>query len=656
MAVRTPVVDESGGNERQYRGPIAAVLRGFAAALALFCLLYTSGVLSYFKVYFLEHQFNAIFLAGVLLLVFLWIPVSKSAATKKLPWYDVLFILAGLAGTFYIIINALELTRYFRITASPVEIGLSVATLLVLMEAVRRTLGWSVVIIAAIFIIYAKFGYLLPGVFSVYPFTWGRVMNDVYLSAGGIFGSLTSVAAGVILAFVVFGIFFTRVGAGEFLFNLAMSLVGGVRGGAAKAAIVGSALFGTISGSPIANVSVVGTITIPMMKSAGYEPKFAGAVESVASTGGAIMPPVMGAVAFVMANMLGVSYSVVAAAAAIPAVLYYLALFVQTDLRAAKDSLKGVSRKDLPSMRATLKKGWQFLIPLVLLVVFLFVMRYSAETSALYTIVAVILLDVVRRDRRLNPKSFVATLEAGMRSTLPIAAVCGLAGVFLGVLGMTGLGPRISSGLVSLASGNSLALLLLAAVASYIMGMGVSAVATYILLAVLVAPALEAMGVPLIAGHFFVFYMGMSTFFTPPYAPAVFVAAPIAGASIYGVGFQAMKLGIVTFLVPISLAYNPVLLLRGSVGEIIVAFITAVIGIIGLSVGLEGYLFARLNWVMRVLAALAGFAMFLPGAVTDFVGGGVLALVLVWHWLASRTKGEMPASLNNTSGEGSLHD
>jgi TRAP transporter 4TM/12TM fusion protein len=593
-------------------------------------------LLPLFGVYFFGIQFNAVFMGGMLVTAFLLCPARKAEQVNRLPWYDILLILASLVSTIYIVVTAYELAVFKRLLATPLETGLGVIILVLVAEAMRRTVGWPMIIIMSVFILYAKFSYLLPGILTAFPQPWTRLMAEVYVSPSGVFGAITTLASSIIISFIVFGALFIKAGGGEVFLNLALSLTGGIRGGPAKAAIVGSAMFGTLSGSPAANVAVTGTITIPLMKKTGYSPVFAGAVEAVASTGGMIMPPVMGATAFLMATLLGVTYVTVALAAAIPALLYFIALFVQTDLRAAKDGLRSIPRSELPSFWATMKEGWEFALPFLALVLFLFGLKYPPAIAATYGIVVLIVVTPFRKRTRLNWVRLFDSLVESTRSMLYVAPVIAASGVILSVLGTTGLGPKLASSLVTIAGGNVLALFLLAGVACYFVGAGVVMIVTYILLAVLVAPALQLVGVPLMVSHFFIFYMGLTMFITPPYAPSAFVASAISGASPYRTGFQAMRLGIVTFIVPFILAYNPALIMIGTPYEIILAAVTAIIGVIALSIGIEGYLFSRANWLQRILALGAGLTMMAPGLETDVIGVGLLAVVILWQWRLKR--------------------
>ena len=481
---------EEARNFRQFRGLPVILIKALGVGSGLFFILYLAGAFAYYRIFFLPNEYNAIFMAAVLTLTFILVPAGKKAPRDRVPWYDFLFILGGLIGTLYIIVNAQKLAYFGTIGATPLEVGLGVVTVLVLMEAVRRTFGWAMIFITTTFILYVKFGYLMPGALKLYYFDWSMLVSDVYLSFNGIFGFLTSIASGIIIAFITFGVFFIAAGGGEFFLNLALAVTGTTKGGPAKAAIIGSALFGTISGSPSSNVVVTGSITIPLMKSIGYKAHYAGAVEAVASTGGAITPPIMSGVAFIMAMMVGKSYRYIATIAALPAFLYFLSLFSQVHAHAAKQGLQGLPREQLPSLKTTLKQGWEFLIPFLVLVALLFGLRYPPVTSALYTIVSLIIASMFRRKHRINLKRFIDSVEGGIRSTLSVANIIALAGIIMAMLSVSGLGPKLSAMLVTAFGNNAVLLIIAAGVACYIMGMGISFMAAYILVAALVYSSL----------------------------------------------------------------------------------------------------------------------------------------------------------------------
>ncbi|MFC1964144.1 TRAP transporter permease [Chloroflexota bacterium] len=621
---------------RRYQGPLAIFAKILGAAGCLFFLLYQGGAFAYFNIFLLPIAYNAIFLAVVLTLTFLLVPARKASPKDKLPWYDMLLIVGSLAGCIYIFANALELSYFGKISATPLEMALAYITILSIAEAVRRSFGWAMLIIVATFLLYTKFGYLLTGPLRVYYFSWENLATDTYLSTLSIFGGITRVASTIIIAYVTFGVFFVAAGGGKFFINLALSIAGRMRGGAAKAAIVGSALFGTISGSGSANVVVTGTVTIPLMKANGYKPYYAAAVEAIASTGGQIMPPVMGSLAFVMAELLAMPYAKIAALAALPAILYFTSLFTQVDLQAAKQGQRGLPKEYIPSAKATLKAGWEYLIPFLVLFFVLFVLRYPAVNAAIYGIVSIVIVSWFRRQNRIDFKRFIDSLEGGMRGTLAVATMIALASVILSIITVTGLGPKLSSALVTIFGGNTLTLILAAGISCFILGMGVSMTASYVLVSVLVAPALSKLGLPLVVSHFFILYLVTSTLFTPPYCPTAYVAAGLARASAFRTAFQAMRLGIVCYIVPFIIIFNPALILIGSLGEIVLAAATAIIGIFTLSVGIEGFLFSRVNLIQRLLFIAGGIIMVVPGLQTDIVGAVIIVIAVLWQRLGSR--------------------
>lgn len=633
------------GDFRELTGAQAVAVNATAAVSGVFLVAYLGGAVGYFRFFLYENQYNAVFLAIVLALTFVLVPAGPRAPRDRVPWYDVLFAAAGVAGCAYIVVNAHELAYFGRITATPVEIALGAATIVTLMEAVRRSFGWAMVVIASAFILYAKLGYLAPGILRLYYFDWSMLTSDIYLGTSGIFGTLTSVASGIIVAFIMFGVFFVAAGGGRFFLDLTLALTGGMRGGPAKAAIFGSALFGTVSGSPAANVVVTGSVTIPMMRSVGYQPYYAGAIEAIASTGGALAPPIMSGVAFVMAMMVGKPYAYIATISALPALLYFMSLYVQVHLHAKKENIRGLPREQLPTFWATLRGGWELVLPFVVLCLLLFVLRYPPEMAALYTIGALVVTSLFRRVHRLGPQRIVQALADGVRATLAIANIIALAGIILAVLTVTGLGPRLSAALVTAAAGNVYVLVILAGLACYVLGMGISFIAAYILVAALVAPALLELGLPLVASHFFIMYMVLATNFTPPYCTAAYVAAGIARAHPFAIGFQAMRLGVVCFLVPFVVVFNPALILIGSTGEILLAAVTAIVGIAGLSAGIEGYLFVRASWMQRLLFVTGGVGMFVPGVASDVAGVMLLAIATAWQaYDARRAPAVSPAT------------
>jgi TRAP transporter 4TM/12TM fusion protein len=622
------------GRYRHYTGATAILIKAIAVALPIFViqdtfnLQYYSGFFRYYR-----GQYNALFLGFVLVLIFFLVPATKNSPRTRLPWYDALFISGSLAGTLYIFTKFESITLYHSAWATFPEIILGLITLIVILEGARRTTGWAMVILVLFFLFYARFGYLLPNPFYVPEFSLSRLMATIYVFNKGIFSSILEMAATLIIAFVLFGSFLQVSGGGNFFIRLALALVGRFSGGPAKVAVISSAFFGTISGSPSANVAVTGSITIPLMKSIGYKSHFAGAVEATASTGGALMPPVMGVVAFLIADTLGVSYGKVALSAVIPAILYFVCVFLQVHFQAINLGLRGLPPRDLPPLANTLKEGWLFLLPIALLVLLMMVFQMDPLLSVMYALAALIFVSVFKKETRIGPKKLLDALEGGSIGTLDVGVLCALAGVIAASLSITALGLRISSIIIFLSRGELWALLLLAAVTCYILGMGISSIAAYILLSILVAPSLVAMGVPAMAANMFIFYMGLTTFITPPFAPAVYVACGIAKSPMFHTGFQAMRLGIVMLIIPFMFVYRPAMLMIGTPAEIVVAGITGIMGAIALAAAIEGRLIGKATWHQRIILAVSALSLIMPGWQTDVTGTVLFLSILAWQKL-----------------------
>lgn len=624
------------GKYRQFKGPINTALRVASILLCIYSLLYASRLFALARINILSAIHNAIFLSFLLILVFLLVPARKGGPKNRVAWYDILLCAGSLVATVYFAVEwqTLQLGKPW---VAPHEIVLGFILLVAVSEATRRTVGLGVVVVVWVFLLYWKFCYLIPGALGGPVFSLRRIMVYVYMSWQGLFGPTLVLSTTIIVVFVTFGVLLVRAGAGQFFLNLALSLVGHVTGGAAKVAVVGSALFGTLSGSAVSNVCVVGPITIPLMKSVGYKPHFASAVEAVASTGGILMPPMMGVVAFVLASMTAIPYGTVCVAAALPAILYYLSLFMQVHFEAVKSGLCGLPRQELPNRGKVLREGWYFLIPLALLIVLLMILDYEPILSAIYTIIVTIIVSAFRKETRMGLTALLDVLEGGIRAMIVIIPICSLIGVITSAMEVTGLGLTLGTTLTEVAGGSLAVLAILAAVIIYLMGMGVSAISSYILLAVSVAPAMTLLGAPLLGAHLFILYMTCSTLITPPYCLAAYVAATIGETSPMKTGFQAMRLGIVVYIVPFIIIFNPALLIvGGTLGGSVLAFITAIIGVVLLAAGVEGCLLTNTNWIQRILLIGAGLLMIVPGWMTDVAGIVLGALMFLWQWKTVR--------------------
>jgi TRAP transporter 4TM/12TM fusion protein len=471
----------------------------------------------------------------------------------------------------------------------------------------------------------------LPSVLFGRGYSVERVCTITYMPPSGIFSLPLNIAATILIIFLIFGQLLLVSGGGQTLINIALSMVGRVRGGGAKSAVVASGLFGSLSGSPAANVAITGTFTIPLMKSTGYKPNFAAGVEAVASTGGTLLPPVMGVVAFIMAEWLNVPYVYIAMIAFLPAVILYASIFAQVDFAAAREGLSRIPSSELPSLMQTLKQGIIYLIPIAILIYFLFGLQFSPETSALWATISIFVVTLLRKKTRLNLRQIGDAMNESARSSVIVGLTCAMAGIMMASVSTTGLATSISGVIVEFAAGSLFLLLLLAALASFVFGMGIGSIPSYIFVAIMVAPALTQMGIKTIAAHLFVFWTAMSAFITPPFCVSAYVASAIAKSSPMRTGFQAVRIGAGFLLIPFAFIYNPGLILQSSIREIVIATIAVAMGMISVSAGLEGYLLKRINWGERGLLLASGILLLVPRYSIRFLALAMIAMVVLWQ-------------------------
>jgi TRAP transporter 4TM/12TM fusion protein len=520
------------------------------------------------------------------------------------------------------------------------KVALGALAVVLILEAARRLTGWPLVCVALPCILYAKLAYLAPAFLQAKGASWGRIATYLYLDSNALFGLPLTVTASIVVAFVLFGQTLAAVGGDRFLSDLALVAMGRFRGGPAKVAVVSSTLFGTVSGSAVANVVVDGAITIPMMKRAGYPPPMAAAIEAVASNGGQLMPPVMGAAAFLMAEFLAIPYGEVALAALIPALLYYLALFVQVDLEAAKHRLAGLPAAELPRLGRVMRRGWVFLVPLAVLVYTLMIGSWDVGQAGMAAAAAALLVGALQPATRPTPRALLESLEATGRTLLDITVITALAGLVIGALQLSGFSGKLPLLLVAMAGGSALGLLALTALTSIVLGMSLPTTVIYITLAILVGPALGQLGIPPLAAHLFLFYFGMLSLITPPDCVASYTAAAIAGADFWKTGWIGMRLGIVAYVVPFAFAFHPALLLQGTAMDVVAALVPATLGVCLLGIGCAGYLVRPLSGWRRIAVVTAGLLLVArPSGAAGLVAGGaglVLgAVVLPWQWRAA---------------------
>jgi len=642
MAVENPEIE--GPRFRSFKTmgqPWAFICRFLLIALPLVAAFFIMDTPSRVGWPFLMEQYYGIVLAMVLCIIFLLVPPIRKLSLQKVPWYDVILAVAGFGVGMYVVIYYQAISLSLGII-TPDRVIMGTICILLVFEAVRRFSGWILPVLGAIFILYALFTWVIPGPFGGDGIPWPRLANSLFLDKNALLGSAMEVTAVTVLPFILFGGLLFAVGGGEFLTDFAMALFGRFRGGPAKISVVASTLFGTISGSAVANVTTVGVMTIPLMKKAGYKSHVAAAIEATASTGGQLMPPVMGAAAFLIPQYIGMPYSAVAMAAFVPAVLYYINLFIQVDLEAAKNGLKGLPKSQLPPLKGTLKQMYLFIVPLVVLVITLFSMGLPPGQSAFAASASILVLSVFRKQTRFKIGWLVKGLEDTSRGILELASVVSMAGFIIGVITFTGLGFLLPIFMGRVAGGNVYALLFIVAIAALILGMGMPTVAVYILVAVLLAPTLVQLGIVPIAAHLFIFYWGMVSAITPPVCFATFAAAAIAGSDSMRTGYSAMRVAILVYPIPFIFALGPALLLVGTPLEIILAITTAIIGTLLLGTAAVGYMFCDLNAWKRILAGLCGIGLLIPAqagpifhiAMYTNIIGGILAVLLVgWEWM-----------------------
>ena len=510
------------------------------------------------------------------------------------------------------------------------EMPIAILAIVLLLDATRRTIGWSMVGLAIFFLIYAFYGRYFPGLLAHRGYDMVRILEQVYLGADGIYGTPLGVSSTFVIIIVVLGALLEKTGASGVLMDIAVSMTRNSRGGPAKAAVVGSSLMGMISGTAVANVLTTGTISIPLMRRGGYRPAVAGAVEAVASTGGQLMPPIMGAAAFLMADIMEVPYLDITKAALLPALLFYIAVFASVHLEAVKTGLKPLESIDIPDVAQSLRNSGHVLLSIPVFIGTL-ISGYSVMYSSLAGIVCLLALSLLRYSSRLNPRQLIAAAVSAAEAILPVALATATAGIIIGVVTLTGMGLKFSSFIVSISGNNLLVALVLTMASSLVLGMGLPTAAAYILVATLTAPALVSMGVDLMAAHMFVFYSAMLSSITPPVALAAFAAAAICREPPMRVAMISVKFGFVAFLLPYFFVLEPRLLGMGDIGETVGVFAMAVVGVLSLACVLQGYAFGKLTTLSRIFIGIAALAVLMPDLKFKLIGiAAILAVLAAW--------------------------
>ncbi len=585
----------------------------------------------------LEHR--SLHVAMMLALGFVMYPFSRKSSYTKASWCDWVFVALSLSVPLYVWLDYLGVVERAGMPSMEDTIVATALVILVL-EASRRMSGWALPILSLAFIAYGLFGRGLPGIFGHRGYTWEQLANHFFANTEGIYGTSVSVAASYIFLFILFGTVMGKSGMGAFFNDFAMALAGHTKGGPAKVAVISSGLLGSINGSAVANVVTTGAFTIPLMKKTGYSKNFAGAVEASASVGGQLLPPVMGAAAFIMAEMLGVSYSVIIVHAAVPALLYYLGIIIQVQLRAGKTNLMGLPKDRLPLVKNVMKDKGHLVIPIFILLYLLLFSGTTVVFSAVITIVATIVVACMRKSTRMSFKDICDAFADGAKQTVSVAMACACVGIIIGVISKTGFGLTMANTIITLGSQSLVFTLIFTMITCMILGMGVPSIPAYIITATIAAPALAKLGIPAISAHMFSFYYAMFANLTPPVALAAFAAAGISGGDPMRTGFASVKLAIAGFIVPFMFIYSPQLLLidTGLLDGLRVA-IGACMGVFMIGVAIEGYLFTNVNIISRILSFIGALGLIDSGIYTDLIGLGMLILLVgSQYWLARREK------------------
>ena len=624
-------------NVRIWEGTPRYVVMGLLAVFSLFCIAMTLWSKA------LQEVALTSFLGLIVIIGFLTYPASKNhVRPNHIPWYDMILMVLGAGSFFYYALNAMKIIN-MSVRIGTVEVIVGVIGVLIVLELCRRCVGVPILCVVGVLMIYAFINIMSSGGGRTFVQALSRTVYNLFYTTTGVIGTPINVCYKFIVLFIIFGAFLERTGIGDYFVQLANAVVGRFSGGPAKVAVVASALEGMCSGSSVANTVGSGSVTIPMMKKTGYKPEFAAAVEAAASTGGQIMPPIMGAAAFLMAEYIGIPYAEVAVKAILPAILYFTGIFIAVHLEAKKLGLKGIPKEELPHIGGLLKQAY-LLIPLILLVWLVSSNTRTIQTAAALSIVAAIVVGALNPQNRITPMKVLEALESGARGAITVACACAVAGMIAGCITVTGLASTMINGIVALAGNATILGLVLTMLCCIVLGMGVPTTANYCIMASTCAPILVQLGFPDVAAHFFVFYFGIVADITPPVALAAYAGAAIAKSNPMKTGVTATKLAIAAFIVPYIFAYNPVMLFENVDGWWHVAQIsvTAVMGLFGIAAALNGYLYRHIHWTLRLVLVAGGLCMMVPGTLTDVVG---LALVLavVFYQRVSAKKDSGPA-------------
>lgn len=616
-------------NTRIWEGKPKIAITVILAAFSLWCIYVTLFAT------FLEEIRLTSFMGLIILMGFLIYPSKKGdQKVNHMPISDIIFMIVGVGSFFYFTFNVNQIINQgTRFTWFQIVIG--ILAILALIEVTRRCVGLPILIVAGVFIVYAlAYGLTNPEFFGRLRY----LVRNLFYTKEGIFSTPVNVCSKYIVVFIIFGAFLERTGISNFFIDLANCIAGRFAGGPAKVSVISSALCGMVSGSSVGNTVTTGSVTIPMMKKTGYKPEFAGAVEATSSTGGQIMPPIMGAAAFLMADFVGVPYSSIIGRAILPAILYFAGIFISVHLEAKKLDLHGMPKEQLPKARKLVKKIY-LLLPLIMLVVWVSGNFMTMQKAASLAIVLTVVVSLFNKDNRITPGKILEALEAGGKSAITVGAACGVAGIISGTITMTGLANDIINAIVSVAGDRLIIALILTMLCCIVLGMGVPTTANYCIMAATTAPILIRMGVPVMAAHFFVFYFGIVADITPPVALAAYAGSAIAKSNPMKTAFNASKLAVAAFIVPYMFCFNPAMLFIDTTAiQVVQIAITAFIGIFALAAALEGYCFSNMNAVIRIVIAAGGLLLIHPALATDLVGLVIVFASLGFQYVLSKKR------------------
>ncbi|MBE0441885.1 TRAP transporter permease [Psychrobacter sp. FME13] len=621
------------------QGPVKYLLAGI-------CILY-----SLFHLYITFNPMPALLQRSVhvgvgFALIFLIFPASKKSSRQRVAWYDWIWFALSFSGMGYLIYEYQDIVTSRGGMANQVDVIFSLITVVCVLEGSRRITGWILPILAGIFLAYPFVSHMdfMPDRLLTRPYDMGDIFGQLFLKTEGLYSVAIGASVTFIFLFILFGAFLARSGMGQLFNDLALAIAGHKKGGPAKVAVISSGFMGSINGSALSNVVSTGAFTIPLMKKVGYHKDFAGAVEASASVGGQILPPIMGASAFIMAETTGLPYSTIALAALLPAILYYLGVIAQVHFRAGRRDLKGIAKENLPAVKEVLKARGHMLLPIVFLV-FLLIKNVPVGYAAAYTIGFTVLISMLRAETRMGLSDILGALEDGARQSLAVMAACAVVGIIIGVVSLTSFGTVMTSSIVTLGAGSLFFTLILTMLASMVLGMGLPSIPAYIITATMAAPALAGFDIPILSAHMFVFYFGIFANITPPVCLAAFAGAGISGGDPMKTGFLSLKLALAGFIVPFMFIYNPTMLMIDPTGlavtakdfplppivDIITVVVTSVTGVIALSSALEGYFRGSMNTVTRIILAIGALLLIYPEMVTGIIGGVIVLGIAVFN-------------------------